>query len=204
VYTEGGSIPNRNVQTTLVPPGGASIVDFKAEVPGTYILVDHALFRTFNKGSLGMLKIAGAEDKVVYSGQEVDEAYLGDRGPGAIAAGGASSGEALYLGTCATCHQRDGKGIPNVFPPLASSDYLMADKTRSIELVIAGRTGDVVVNGVKYTGAMPPLSNLTDHEIASVLTYVRTNLGNKGDAVTDAEVAAVRARVIKPPTGAHP
>src|SRR5262245_40853249 len=58
VYTEGGTaVRQENVQTTLVPAGGAAIVEFKVEVPGTYILVDHALFRTFNKGALAMLKV---------------------------------------------------------------------------------------------------------------------------------------------------
>jgi nitrite reductase (NO-forming) len=53
------------------------------EVPGTYILVDHSLFRAFNKGAVGMLKVEGPEDKVVYSGKEVDSVYLSDKaGPG--------------------------------------------------------------------------------------------------------------------------
>ncbi|HUS33759.1 MAG TPA: copper-containing nitrite reductase, partial [Verrucomicrobiae bacterium] len=56
VYVEGGTIAaQRNVQTTMIPAGGSAMVDFKVEVPGTYILVDHSLFRAFNKGALGML-----------------------------------------------------------------------------------------------------------------------------------------------------
>ena len=66
----------RDVQTTAVPAGGAAIVDFKVEVPGTYILVDHSLTRAFNKGALGMLKVTGAENKLVYSGKISDEVYL--------------------------------------------------------------------------------------------------------------------------------
>ncbi len=213
VYQEGGTRVTTDVQTTVVPPGGSAIVDFGVEVPGTYIIVDHALFRTFNKGSLGMLRVAGAENHVVYSGREVDEAYLGERGPSAAAAaagsggdGGARAarGEATFLGICAACHQRDGRGLATVFPPLAGSDYLMADKTRSIRQIIAGGTGAITVNGMPFNGVMPPLAHLTDHEIADVLTYVRSNLGNHGDAVTDQEVAAVRASLNQPgPTG-HP
>jgi nitrite reductase (NO-forming) len=59
VHVEGGSLTNENVQTTLIPSGGSSIVEFKCEAPGTLILVDHSIFRTFNKGSLGMIKVEG-------------------------------------------------------------------------------------------------------------------------------------------------
>src|SRR4030095_9694976 len=60
VYPEGGTIAaQKNVQTTLVPAGGSTIVEFKVEVPGTFIIVDHSLSRAFNKGALGMLKVAG-------------------------------------------------------------------------------------------------------------------------------------------------
>ena len=61
-----------------------------------------------------------------------------------------------------------------------------------------------MVNGMPFNGVMPPLAHLTDHEIADVLTYVRSHFGNHGDAVSDAEVAAVRASLTQPgPTG-HP
>ena len=106
---------------------------------------------------------------------------------------------------CSACHQRNGAGIPSVFPPLAGSDYLMADKTRSIRGVLAGLSGPMTVNGQPYTGAMPPLANLTDHEVADVLTYVRSHFGNAGgDPITVAEVAAVRATLPQRNTAAHP
>src|SRR5206468_9396300 len=74
VRFEGGTaIRQENVQTTLVPAGGSAIVEFKLEVPGTYILVDHSIFRAFNKGALAMLKVDGPDNKLVYSGKEVDE-----------------------------------------------------------------------------------------------------------------------------------
>lgn len=66
VYIEGGSKINDNVQTTVVPPGGASIVEFKATVPGEYVIVDHAIFRAFNKGALGKIKVTGPENPTVY------------------------------------------------------------------------------------------------------------------------------------------
>ncbi len=77
VYVEGGTKTiNENVQTTLVPAGGSAIVEYKVDVPGTYIIVDHALFRAFNKGAIGMMKVTGDEDKVIYSGKIKEEVYM--------------------------------------------------------------------------------------------------------------------------------
>jgi nitrite reductase (NO-forming) len=113
-------------------------------------------------------------------------------------------GQATYQGTCSVCHQADGTGLGGVFPPLAKSDYLMADKARCIHIVLAGVSGPIVVNGQTYDSAMPALANFTDHEIADVLTYVRNSFGNRGDAVTDAEVAKARAALREPDRSGHP
>lgn len=67
VFTEGGSVPNIDVQTTLIPAGGATMVEFQAKFPGNYVLVDHAIFRAFNKGAIGILKIIGQENKEICS-----------------------------------------------------------------------------------------------------------------------------------------
>jgi len=68
VYGEGGStVSQRNVQTTLIPAGGSGIVEFGVEKPGTLVLVDHSIFRAFNKGALGMLKVTGDDDARVYA-----------------------------------------------------------------------------------------------------------------------------------------
>lgn len=86
-----------------------------------------------------------------------------------------------------------GEGIPNVYPPLAGSDYL-ADRERAITQVIKGSSGEIVVNGKKYNNTMPP-QQLNDEEIAAVLTYVYTHWDNNGQAVTADEVKAVRAKL---------
>ncbi len=215
VWQEGGQTYNTDVQTTLVPAGGATIADFRVEVPGTFILVDHSLLRAFNKGAIGQLVVTGEAQPTLYSGREIDEVYLGEVAPAAVevreaapegdeAALRAARGERTFIGVCSNCHQRDARGIPNVFPPLASSDYLMADTERSIRLVLDGVSGPIQVNGASYNGVMPGFPNLTDHEIADVLTYVRSNFGNSGDAVTDAQVAAVREGITQPASNAHP
>ncbi|HET9426095.1 MAG TPA: copper-containing nitrite reductase [Gemmatimonadaceae bacterium] len=67
VYGEGGSqISQKNVQTTLVPAGGAAMVEFRAEKPGSLVVVDHSIFRAFNKGALGMIEVTGEDAPEVY------------------------------------------------------------------------------------------------------------------------------------------
>jgi nitrite reductase (NO-forming) len=163
-----------------------------------------------------MLSVCGPDNAIVYSGKEVDEVYLAERAPAAVELlegvspdddslpARVKRGEAVFRGTCSTCHQLDGKGLANVFPPLAGSDFLMADRTRSIRIVLAGLSGPIAVNGAQYDSVMPPLPNLTDHEIADVLTYVRNSFGNQGDAIADAEVAAVRRELTATPPEGHP
>ena len=219
VYQEGGSRYQENVQTTLIPAGGSAIVEFKVEVPGTYILVDHSIFRTFNKGALGMLKVEGPESKLVYSGKEVDVDYLAEKvapssAPIATAAAALekgtldlktqiASGELLFKGTCSVCHQPTGQGIPSVFPPLAKSDFLMADKHRSVEIVLKGLNGPVTVNGKSFNSVMPSMSQLRDDEIANILTYVRNSWGNQGEPVAAKEVTEIRSKIKLPPGAAH-
>jgi len=102
-------------------------------------------------------------------------------------------GKQVYMQTCFVCHQISGEGIANQIPPLAKSDFLMADKERPIRIVLQGLSGDVVVNEKKYNGTMVPLNNLSDEDIANVLTYVRNSFGNSGDAVAMDEVRRVRS-----------
>jgi nitrite reductase (NO-forming) len=66
VYVEGGSHVNHNVETTLIPAGGSTIVEFRPEVPGEYLLVDHAISRVFNKGALGALVVEGPENPEIF------------------------------------------------------------------------------------------------------------------------------------------
>jgi nitrite reductase (NO-forming) len=218
VYTEGGTRYQENVQTTVIPAGGAAIVEFKVEVPGTYLLVDHSLFRAFNKGALAMLKVEGEEHKDLYSGKEVDSVYLGDKAEPAGAvqlvatqsmAGGPTkdaqiaAGRTLFQGTCSTCHQPDGKGLPNVFPPLAQSDLLKKEPSRAIAIALNGLTGPVVVNGQTFNSIMPPMSQLNDGELADIITFVLNEWGNPGGQISAQQVAAVRGSTKRPPGAAQ-
>jgi nitrite reductase (NO-forming) len=218
VRYEGGVHEQENVQTTLIPAGGAAIVEFHMSVPGSYVLVDHSIFRAFNKGTLAILKAEGAENKAVYSGKEVDSVYLGDKAadlePVTVARAAEASGtltkeqqtkagEARFTGTCSVCHQASGQGLPNVFPPLARSDFLMTDKQRSIGIVLNGLSGKVTVNGNEFNSVMPPMSQLNDDELANILTYVRNSWGNSGEAVSADEVKKLRESTKRPEGAAH-
>jgi mono/diheme cytochrome c family protein len=100
-------------------------------------------------------------------------------------------GKEVYTAQCISCHLEQGEGLEGVFPPLAKSDYLMADKKRSIQQVLHGISGEIKVNGVTYNGEMPGI-DLTDEEVSDVLNYVRNSFGNKGPAITPAEAKAAR------------
>jgi len=220
LYQEGGTlVSQRNVQTTLVPAGGSAIADFHTEVPGTYVLVDHSIFRAFNKGALGMLKIEGPEDKIIYSGKEVDETYIGEAAPGAAAAAEKISdlkakvkeaekaspklvalntelqverGKRVFSQACAMCHQAEGQGMEGVFPPVAGSEIVTGDAKRVVAIVLHGLNGPVKVKGKDYNGVMPPQSLLSDEQVADVATYIRNSWGNKASAVSSTDVTAVR------------
>lgn len=199
VYAEAGTRYSEHIQTTLVPAGGAAIVEFKVDAPGSYKLVDHSILRAFNKGALGELKVEGAEAKAIYSGKQAESDYYGKGPPAARASSpieqtAGPGGQHLYQTYCMGCHQAEGQGIPGTFPPLAKSDFLMADTGRAIETVLNGMTGALEVNGQQYHGTMPPMGHLKDEEIADVLSYVRSSWGNAGPRVTAAEVASVRAK----------
>ncbi|MHC0445534.1 copper-containing nitrite reductase [Flavobacterium sp. 3-218] len=207
VHVEGGSTVNKNVQTTLIPAGGAAIVDFKVETPGTFILVDHSIFRAFNKGALGMLKVEGKENKNIYSGTIQEGIYLPEGGtiqkmpetaaskttaiPKRTVEEKIKIGKEIFGTTCFACHQSEGQGIPSTFPPLAKSDYLNADSKRAIKTILHGLTGEVTVNGKKYNNIMPA-QNLSDDEIANVLTYIYNSWGNNKTEVTPEMVKALR------------
>jgi len=102
-----------------------------------------------------------------------------------------AQGEKLYAQYCVACHQATGLGLPNLFPPLAASDYIKGNKDRAIVNILKGQTGEVVVNGAKFNSAMPPVK-LSDDEVASVLTYVYNSWGNDGTEVAAADVAKLR------------
>lgn len=211
VNVEGGTLENKNIQTTLIPAGGSAIATFKTDVPGDFVLVDHSIFRAFNKGALGIVKVEGAENKTIYSGKQKDSVYLPEGAPQSIDNTQAPAqkvpaslqekiemGKNTYLANCAACHQPDGKGVPKAFPPLANSDFLNADKHRAASIVANGLSGKVTVNGETFDSVMPAVA-LNDQQIANVVTYVLNSFGNKGGELSAEDVA--KAKQTKPSAG---
>ena len=105
-------------------------------------------------------------------------------------------GESIYKTKCTVCHQTTGLGIENVFPPLANSDYLLADKVRAVAQTLNGSKMEMTVNGKKYTQEMVPQVD-TKEDAVAIINYVLNNFGNKGGYVTMDQVKAVE---IKPRT----
>jgi mono/diheme cytochrome c family protein len=105
-------------------------------------------------------------------------------------------GKKVYNATCITCHQADGLGVQRMNPPLVKTKWVLGDKKALVKIILDGlKGGEIEIDGDEFHNPMPPMAaQLTDQQIADVLTYVRNNFGNKASAVTVAEVKAVRKR----------
>ena len=82
-------------------------------------------------------------------------------------------GEEVYKQTCIACHQPEGGGTPNVFPPLSGSDWLSRHPDHATMVVLKGLTGPITVSGKKFNGVMPAHNNLTNEQVTDVINYVR-------------------------------
>lgn len=117
--------------------------------------------------------------------------------PGAaVAAGGAAAapnGAELFT-RCAACHQATGLGVPGAYPPLAGSEWLLNNPEVPIRIVLHGAQGPITVKNTSFNNAMTPFGDqLSDAEIAAIITYERSSWGNSASAITAAQVASVRA-----------
>ena len=113
--------------------------------------------------------------------------------PLAAAAQAARTGQQVYAATCAACHGQAGGGNGELFPPLASSEWVTGSEGRLVRIIMHGLTGEIEVQGQTFSGMMPPWGQtLSDAEIANVATYVRSSFGNKAAPVTTAAVTQIR------------
>lgn len=100
----------------------------------------------------------------------------------------ASAGPAsLYAGNCAPCHQQDGRGIAEVYPPLAGSAVVLGDPAQLARWVLHGQRAAAMPAG-RYRGAMPQFGWLKDADAASLFSWLRTQFGNRAPAVDAATV----------------
>lgn len=102
-----------------------------------------------------------------------------------------TTGKEVYA-KCIACHQENGEGVEGSFPPLANSDYLLADKNRAIKDILNGLEGDITVNGTTYGTIAMTANVLTDEETVDVMNYILNSWGNEGGTITLEDVAAAK------------
>lgn len=93
---------------------------------------------------------------------------------------------------CSACHQRDGRGAPGVFPPLAGNESVLSDDPTSVVHVVLTGWTEAVTRHTKHAFSMPEYSSLSDAELAEILTFVRTSWGNEGRPVAAAQIREAR------------
>jgi nitrite reductase (NO-forming) len=201
-------------------PSGGKKLDLARPPAGPFVAVDRASIRAFAPAMPDAPKVAGPAARAVEASQEIeanpadapadaaaraarDEAELNAlfavaprinsaRTEAAKNAQG-ERGKKVYLGLCYACHQPDGRGLPGAFPMLAQSDFMAADRTRAIRIVLRGLAGPIVVNAQPINSVMPAQETvLTDQQVADVLTYVFNAWENPGGAFTADQVGSIR------------
>ena len=105
-------------------------------------------------------------------------------------------GKKIY-NVCKTCHQVDGMGLPPSYPSLVDSVFVLDDDGTFIKIMLHGLTGPISVNGQQFDDTMPPAPIRNDYDLAAVMTYVRQAWGNDSDAITPADVKAMRENTKK-------
>ena len=100
-------------------------------------------------------------------------------------------GKDIYLRNCVSCHMDQGEGIEGIFPPIAKSDYMLADKKRAMTQILKGVSGEMTVNGKVYNGEMNGFE-LTDEQVSDLMNYLYNSFGNKGGVIKPEDVKAAR------------
>jgi glucose/arabinose dehydrogenase len=149
------------------------------------------IWRVMYKGDrtkFGNNELTGMEKRKSRSYIKTPDAVADNLNTGAELEGGI-----LFNSYCANCHQRDGKGDNNRFPPIAGSKYVTGEKSRLIKIILNGLQGPIDVNGKTFNGFMPPHGAiLDDHAIASITTYIRNRFGDDSGSVSTLEVTEMR------------
>ena len=147
---------------------------------------------------LGAMAMWGAF--YIYSTPSGEESSYGDQRttaslrPPEVAVNAAqkADGKQIYGAKCAACHQATGLGIPGVFPPLAGSEWVVGDEKILTLIMLHGVNGEMEVKGTVYKGAMPAWKSLSDGDLAAVMSYIRSDWGNKSAEIAPDTVATQR------------
>lgn len=106
-------------------------------------------------------------------------------------------GAVVYEKHCASCHQHDGAGVPRLIPPLVGASYVSGDKTQLIRILLDGLNEPIVVQDEEYFSPMASFAQLTNAEIADVLTYIRKQFGKGAGSIMESEVRLQRNKLRK-------
>jgi mono/diheme cytochrome c family protein len=148
-------------------------------------------------GSFAMLAAVRRSAETVMAGS--NQAGSNQAGPSqAGLEASMTRGKQVYHDQCLACHQADAGGVQGMNPTLIKTKYVLGPKADLVKIVLNGMKGDLDLDGDTYHNVMAPHSDLTDQQIADVLTYVRNSFGNKAKPITAAEVKTIRASN-KPP-----
>ncbi len=149
-----------------------------------------------------------------FRADEFAESQINPAPPPSAAGGGADDpvaklareGAGVFAANCAPCHQADGNGTPNLFPPLAGSEWVVAEGVNRIaRFVLNGVGGPIKVKGMDFNNQMNGFKDqLDDKQIAAVLTYIRNTWGNKASAVKPEEIASIRKELAAVTTPMNP
>jgi len=113
-----------------------------------------------------------------------------------LVAASAARGKTVYLQRCMVCHQADGGGVPKLNAPLDGSSAVNgSDVSKLIKYIVKGFADRVEIDGELYSNAMPAAADLTDQQIADVLTFIRSNWSNKVGPVTTLQVKQTRSKL---------
>jgi mono/diheme cytochrome c family protein len=113
-----------------------------------------------------------------------------------VVAASAARGKTVYLQRCMVCHQADGGGVPKLNAPLDGSSAVNGtDVAKLIKYIVKGFADRVEIDGELYSNAMPAAADLTDQQIADVLTFIRSNWSNKAGPVTTLQVKQTRSKL---------
>jgi cytochrome c oxidase subunit 2 len=132
-----------------------------------------------------VVEVKSKEDYAKWAGEQKKKVAAAADDPGKVwdVKDLVAAGEKVFAGNCAACHQANGKGVPGAFPGLDGSKIVTGAKADQIALVLNGKPGT----------AMTPWKQLSDADLAAVITYTRNSWGNKsGDTVQPAEIKVAR------------
>jgi len=101
-----------------------------------------------------------------------------------------AQGQLLYEKNCSNCHQKNGKGLGLLYPPLAKSDYFEKNFNASLCLMKYGKQGEIIINGKSFNKPMPGVSSLTELEIAEIATYINNSWGRENGLVEISQVTS--------------